>query len=69
MLSSPNHPAFSGPRRVPSKPFINWKVIIQSNQDLQTQLQVYLDAVTPEGNAAAISVETTLLTQELRSDK
>ena len=35
----------------------------------QTPLQVYLGAVTPEGDAAAVSVETTVFAQELRSDK
>ena len=64
-----NNPIFLGPRKAPSKPAVDWKAIVQSNQDLQSQLQVYLDAVTPEGNAAAVSVETTLLTQELRSDR
>ena len=33
------------------------------------QLQVYLDTVSPEGYAAAVSIETTLLAQELRSYK
>ena len=57
------------PAQAPLKPSINWKAIIQSNQDLQIQLQVHLDAVTFEGGAAAVSVETTLLAQELHSDR
>ena len=67
-LSWPNHPTFPEPRSASSKPSINWKATIQSNQDFQNQLQVYLDAVTPERDAAAVSVERTLLAQELRSD-
>lgn len=64
-----NNPIFLGPRKAPSKPAVDWKAIVQSNQDLQSQLEVYLNAVTPEGDAAAVSVETTLLAQELRSDR
>ena len=65
----PNRPIFPGPRRAPSKPAIDWNTIVKSNQDLLSQLQVYLNAVTPEGDAPALSVEMTLLMQELRSDR
>ena len=65
----PKHPTFPAPQQAPSKPAADWKAIVQSNQDLQTQSQVYLDAVTPEGDAVAVSVETTLLAKELRFDR
>ncbi|KDR80872.1 hypothetical protein GALMADRAFT_135962 [Galerina marginata CBS 339.88] len=58
-----------GPRRAPSNPAVDWKAVITTNQKLQDRLNQYLDAVTPEGVAPAISVETTLLAQELRSDR
>ena len=65
----PNRPIFPGFRQAPSKPAVDWNTIVQSNQHLQSQLQIYLNAVTPEGDTPALSVETTLLTQELRSDR
>ena len=43
MRSKPDCPTFPGPRQAPLKPSISWKAIIQSNQDLQTQLQLYLN--------------------------
>ncbi|KAF8158515.1 acyl transferase/acyl hydrolase/lysophospholipase [Crassisporium funariophilum] len=58
-----------GRRRAPPKPVADWKEILRSNQKLQARLEEYLNAVTPEGVAAAVSVETTLLAQELRTDR
>jgi hypothetical protein len=51
------------------KPAVDWEAIVKSNQQLQGQLGEYLNAVTPKGVPAALSVETTLLAQELRSDR
>ena len=53
----------------PAEPAANWEAIVKSNQQLQKQLGVYLNAVTPDGVAPALSVETSLLAQELRSDR
>ncbi|PPQ86546.1 hypothetical protein CVT25_007204 [Psilocybe cyanescens] len=58
-----------GPRKAVAKPTVDWEAVVKSNEHLQEQLAVYLDDVTPQGIAPAISVETTLLTQELRSDR
>ncbi|KAF9553084.1 phospholipase [Agrocybe pediades] len=53
----------------PPKPAVDWKAVSQLNRDLLAQLKEYLDDVTPEGEAPALSVEATLLRQELRADR
>ncbi|KAF9046654.1 acyl transferase/acyl hydrolase/lysophospholipase [Panaeolus papilionaceus] len=58
-----------GVHRAASKSKVDWKAVERSNQKLQETLAEYLDNVTPVGDAPALSVETTLLAQELRTDR
>ena len=61
----------SGPHRAPAKQTVDspdWSRIAQDNDNLQTALKEYLNAATPTGVKAALSVELTLLAQELRTD-
>lgn len=48
---------------------INWTDVEQSSAALQHRLYQFLDASTPATDPAALSVETNLLTRELRIDQ
>jgi len=58
-----------GERHVAPKPVVDWAKVERANLRLQKTLEQYLDATTPATDPAALSVETALLTQELRSDR
>ena len=61
----------SGPHRAPAKQTVDspdWDRIRKDNDRLQGKLKEFLDAATPAGVKAALSVEMTLLAQELRTD-
>jgi len=58
-----------GPRRPAKKVEVDWKKYIMANDALRKSLETYLDDSTPKTDPAALSVETTLLAQELRSDR
>ncbi|EAU86152.2 phospholipase [Coprinopsis cinerea okayama7 len=48
---------------------VDWAKVIKRNKDLQAALEQYLTKATSHKDPAAVSVETTLLTQELRADR
>ena len=50
------------------KPAVDWEAVANSTQKLQGAINKYLDELTPEGKPPAVSVETALLGQEIRSD-
>ncbi|PPR04505.1 hypothetical protein CVT24_013111 [Panaeolus cyanescens] len=58
-----------GAHRTVAEKKVDWKAVEHSNQKLRETLAKYLDNVTPVGVAPALSVETTLLAQELRTDR
>ncbi|KAJ3516977.1 hypothetical protein NLJ89_g797 [Agrocybe chaxingu] len=59
----------TGPRRALAKPAVDWQKVTEHNHALQEKLAEYLNDVTPPGVAGALSVEATLLSQELRADR